>query len=258
MLRNCWCEKMSHVFNPSTDARSKWCFCSMSVVSFHSWSNSTSGISFFPVWKSLFLAFLTSVTKESYLFPNFCFITFVYNVTSNLSQFVIPLLGQRISRWSRYWHFKVFSSSYNSFPSVGSFSWINNTLWHRFLPEWSIKIVKRSQFSYSWLKPSIAAAIFTRIDYYVCRISEKNKTEFLFVSCLNFLPVLFQVISICGRSNTNELRENLVLLFVRHKSTSATFKSDKYIAHKKFHFKVPWVFGLTLNFYAVFNIPASI
>ena len=160
MLRNCLWEKISDVFNPSTNARSKLYFWSMSVASFHSWLNSLSGISFFPVWKSLFLASLRSFTNESYLFPNFSFITLVYNVTSNLSQFVIPLEGQRILRWSLYWQLTVSSSLYKSFPSVGSCSRTNNTLWHRFLPEKSIKMVKRSQFSYSWLKLSIATAIF--------------------------------------------------------------------------------------------------
>ena len=131
MLRNCWCEKISHVFNPSINARSKWCFSiSMSVVCFNSWLNSLSGISFSPVLKSLFLHLSDQLPRNRIYFR-----IFLLEFLFTMSEFVIPLEGQRILRCSLYWQLTVFSSLCNSFPWVGSCSWKNNTLWHRFLSE---------------------------------------------------------------------------------------------------------------------------
>ena len=65
------CEKIADDFNLSTNARSKLCFRSMSVVSFHSWLNSLSGISFVPKWKSLFLHLSDHSPRNRLFLQNF-------------------------------------------------------------------------------------------------------------------------------------------------------------------------------------------
>ena len=158
-----WLSKdKSHVLKLPTNWRSKPCFCNICVVSFHNWLNSKSERFLFPLWDSVFLEFLRSVTSESYFFGNFLSIILVYSVRSNLFSSVIPFDGQSISCWSLYRHIfdlKPSNSLYNFAPSVGRCSLVWSTAWHKCLPAKSIRVATRSHFSYSLNKLLFVTAI---------------------------------------------------------------------------------------------------
>ena len=167
MCLNCWCERGLHISKSTTSLRSKPCLCNMCVVLYQSSLNSLSDKLLFPLWLSVFLASLRSFTNDLYFSLNSFSMTLVNNVRSNSPQSVVPVDGHRIFCCCIYciFDFKGSKILNNCVPSVGSFSCLKSTSWHRCLPPKSIRVINRSQLRCSLFILSSAEAILHLVSF---------------------------------------------------------------------------------------------